>query len=243
MEPFGVGHVYVKPPGSTWPDYVEALIMQDCSWDFKFDTKELHGAYQFPVSVRRAKGVIDGTAKYAHIRPDLVAPIFNADDTTIATGQDQVDELNVDVATHAASITIPNSGTLVEMIGVWYTDAGGNLMLKRVDAGPAAGEYTVSAVGSAITMGFESGGADDGKTLRVVYRYNHTAYGKKIPLVNYQMGQTPLYGGGIFVNNDGDKQMVLVLNRVVINGWKFATKIDDFTFADLPLKAYADNEL
>jgi hypothetical protein len=54
---------------------------------------------------------------------------------------------------------------------------------------------------------------------------------------NQLMGTTPVMGG-LFAVNDNDRQLVLELNNIVPGGLKYASKIDDWTYAEFPFKAF-----
>jgi hypothetical protein len=241
MEPFGIGHLFLKPPGAA-EDYVELMVLQECSWDFKFDTKELHGAFQFPVSVKRGKGSIDGTARAARLRPEVWGGIFNYDYLDLTAGQEKVLQTLIVPVTGtgtSADITLDTGQTFVAVLGVWYTDSGANLQLKKVTSSPQPGEYLATNTGTPVVVTIEVDASDENKTLLVDLLIGVNDFGStSIPIINQEMGVTPVYAGGVFYATDNTRQLVLTLERIVATGLKFATKIDDWVYQDLPMKAF-----
>ena len=74
---FGVGKLTLISP-STPAQAVDIGVIKDVSLDISFTTKELRGAYQFPVDVARAGGKIAGKAKFGQINGGIISAILNS---------------------------------------------------------------------------------------------------------------------------------------------------------------------
>lgn len=132
MYQFGVGALFAKTENG---ESVEFGTLQNCSIDFSFDKKELHGRNQFAVKIARGKGKVDGKAAYADIKADAINLVLNGN---ITNGELKVAEpTNVVVpAGKVVSIDIPTGGTFNQVLKVYDTSGTTKVPMNIVDMTP-----------------------------------------------------------------------------------------------------------
>jgi hypothetical protein len=204
-------------------------VLQDISVDFAFTNKELTGTYSYPIAVGRGTAKINGKAKFAQLqgRP-LNALFFN---NTKATGQTSVAQDELGTIT-AAAVTVANSGTFVEDLGVRYSVTG--IPLVRVASAPAAGSYTVSA-------GVYSFNASENTTVvKIDYEYSIAGAGEKITITNPLIGVAPTFKG-VFTQLFNSVRQTLTLNANVSSKLSVASKLEDFMMPEFDWSGFADS--
>jgi hypothetical protein len=226
---FGVGKLTLITP-ATPPQAIDIGVVKDVSLDISFTTKELRGAYQFPVDVARAGGKISGKAKYGQINSGIVSAILN---TTKSTGS------KIGVAGETATvpgtpyqITVANSATWLDDLGVFDNTTG--LYLTRVSSAPATGQYSVSA------GVYTFAAADTTHSMSISYSYTSAATGQTNALVNALMGTSTVYQLTLF-NSFRGKNIGLKLYAATIPKLSFAFKNEDYTEQDLDFECFADS--
>jgi hypothetical protein len=204
--------------------------LQDTEIDIKFELKRLHGMNQFAVEVGRGKGDITGKCKLADIRAGFLE--------TIVFGASGSHGLNAAVL----GTVVPNPGNVVVTppgTGTWAADlglidAGSGRALTRVTGAPAAGQY---AVANGI---YTFAAADAGRTVYINYRYTaESTVARRMAIANLPMGYAPSFRADFYGPYQG-KSAVLTLNKCVSEGFKFATKNDDFSVPEMGFTACAD---
>jgi hypothetical protein len=226
---FGVGKLTLITP-ATPAQAIDIGVVKDVSLDISFTTKELRGAYQFPVDVARAGGKISGKAKYGQINSGIVSAILN---TTKTTGS------KIGVAGETATvpgtpyqITVANSATWLDDLGVFDNTTG--LYLTRVSSAPATGQYSVSA------GVYTFAAADTTHSMSISYSYTSAATGQTNALVNALMGTSTVYQLTLF-NSFRGKNIGLKLYAATIPKLSFAFKNEDYTEQDLDFECFADS--
>lgn len=225
---FGVGTLTLLNPTTPVQPVVVGVI-KDVGLDISFTTKELRGAYQFPVDVARAGGKISGKAKFAQINGGLVSAILG---TTKSTGSKLgIAGETAAVPTTPYQITVAQSATWFEDLGVFDNTTG--LYLSRVASAPATGQYSVAA------GVYTFAAADTTHSMSISYSYTAAALGQTNALVNLLMGSGTTYQVALF-NSFRGKNMGLKLYAATIPKLSFAMKNEDYTEQDLDFECFAD---
>jgi hypothetical protein len=217
----------------TNPTPIQLGIMQECSVDFSFDSKQLYGQYQFPVAIGRGKGKIGGKAKFAQLNGLSINTLVFGQTLASGTLGEVIDTTGTAIPATPFTITptVPGSGTWVKDLGV--LDPNG-LPMQRVVSGPTAGQYSV------VAGVYTFAAADTSKVVRISYQYTATAtVAKKLPVTNALKGNSPFFGVDLMTNYAG-KQFVLQLPNCMGSKFTFATKLDDFTVPEFDFEAFAD---
>lgn len=232
MYQFGEGSLFsVNSDGTS----IEFGTLQDCSFSFSFDKKELYGRKQLPVKVARGKGKAEGKASYANITAASLNQILGG---TVTTGQLKVAEpvLTTIPATtpFTVAITVAGSGTLGKILAVYdVSDPTTKKPMLLVASAPTTGQYSF-ATG---TLTFAT--ADAGKKIQYVYDYTLTT-GKTITLTNNNMGTAPTFQIEMYSVLDG-KNITLLLNACTTNKLDLNFKQEDYLIPAFDFSAFADS--
>ena len=164
MYQFGAGSLY-SIPSAVGGTPIKFGAIQDVSIDFSFNTKELHGTYQFPLAVARGTGKVTGKCKAATINGLAFNNLFFGQtllpgETTMA-----VDEAHSIPGSSSYVVDANNASAFVDDNGV--VDMTTGLQMTRVTVLSALGQYTVTSGG---VYTFYSG--DAGKAITINYTYS-----------------------------------------------------------------------
>lgn len=209
-------------------------VLQDVSVDISFDTKELYGQNQFPVTVGRGKGKIACKAKTAQVYGAFYNSLFFGGTMTNGIYSDVYETNGAIIPTTPFQITVtpPSSGTWAADLGV--ISATG-LPMIRVASAPATGQYSAAA-------GVYTFAAADA-ALRVFINYQYTATSttaKNSTVVNSVMGYAPTFQADLFIPYQG-KALCLTLYSCISSKLSLGTKLDDFTIPELDFAAFANS--
>jgi hypothetical protein len=206
--------------------------LQDIQIDFTFQTRELYGQNQFPLTIARGQGKITGKAKFAQVNGALFNNLFFGQ--TLATGGvvNIPSEPWAVPASNPYQVTATNGATFVTDLGVTYATTG--LALTKVASAPAAGQYAVSTSGGIYT--FAAG--DAGASVLIAYTYTSSG-GNRTAIANQVMGSGPTFQA-VFTETFNGKPLSLTLNACVASKLSLATKNDNFTIPELDFSAYGD---
>lgn len=225
---FGSGSLWGIDSGSN-PTPPRFGALQDCSVDFSFNVKELHGQYQFPLTVARGTGKIASKAKFAQLSGRVLNSLFL--NQTKAAGQTSVAQDESGTITTGA-VTVANSANFVEDLGVRYSATG--LPLVRVASAPAAGQYSVSAG----VYTFNSG--ENATVVKIDYTYSISGSGEKITISNQLLGQAPTFKA-VFTQLYASVRQTLTLNANVSAKMSVGSKLEDFLMPEMDFSAFADS--
>lgn len=228
---FGTGDLYTMTVAGANP--LKIGVLQDVSIDFSADIKQLYGQYQFPVDVARGKGKIEGKAATGVI--DVLAfNDFYFGLSGEATGQTlrANNEAGTVPAMSSYEITVTNSGTFTQDLGVAYADTG--VALTQVASSPAQGEYSVAAGVYTFNM------ADASEDMLLSYLYTDSSAGNTLTISNELMGATPKFKLVLSQIYDS-KTFTLVLYSCVAEKLSLPIKQDDYTIADFSFQAQANS--
>lgn len=210
-------------------------VMQDCSVDLSWDTKQLHGQQQFPVDIGRGKGQLSGKAKVAQINSRMFNSLVFGQ--TLGAGLTAInhDETGTAIPTTPFQITpVPPSS------GVWAADLGvrdaTNTPYVRVASAPATGQYSVAA------GVYTFAAADAAKVVYISYRYTvaAAASGSNITVANLAMGEIPSFQAELYLKKAG-KRMYVRIPNFVTGKFGMQTKQDDFMIPDFDFSGFADS--
>jgi len=227
---FGVGLLTLIPAGSN-PTPQQVGILQDVTLDIAVASKELYGSYQFPIDVARAAGKISGKAKFAAIRGSMISNLLGG--SSIATGATYASQNEIGTIPTPSgpyTITVTNSATFVEDLGVFDTVSG--VFLTRVASAPATGQYSVAA------GVYTFAAADTGHLVWISYSYT-AATGKTVTLTNQLMGTGNTFSLSLF-NSFRSMNSGIKLFAVQVPKLSYALKNEDYTMQDLNFDAFAN---
>ena len=130
------------------------------------------------------------------------------------------------------TITVAGSATWVTDLGVRKATDG--TVLKRVAAGPAAGEYSCAA------GVYTFAAADKNTAMLISYTKTDAASGQSLVIANKLTGQAPFFQV-VFSGGYGGQYYTATLNRCVSTKLTMATKLEDYQIPEFDFSAMADD--
>ena len=221
----------------TTPTPVTFGTLQEVSIDINFDKKELYGQNQFPQSVARGKGKIEGKAKFARMNGLMINSLFFGQTLTTSAGiADYYDQTGSVVPATPFAITVvpPTSGVWSADLGV--IDSNGR-PLTKVASAPAAGQYSVAAG----VYTFNT--AQSTQTVFINYQYTTTTgvpNATSIVETNPLMGNAPFFRADVSFPFQG-KQLIFTFPQCLATKLTFATKLDDYTVPEFDFSCFANS--
>lgn len=210
--------------------------LQESSLDISASQKELFGGSQFALATARGTSKIQGKAKFATMKANVMRDLFwGADGVTSTTGQKKVKN-GERAAVPAASpytITVANSATFDIDLGVTFALNGDSLV--KVASAPASGQYSVDALTGIYTFAV----ADASATLKISYAWLDASAGQVMRLSNQILGVQPTFQI-LFHQNFNGKQFNFKLLSCTANKLSFASKLEDFGTPDFEFSASAN---
>lgn len=210
-------------------------LIQECSLDLAFDTKELYGQSQFPVAIARGKAKFGGKAKMARISGLALGTLFFGITPVAGQVATSFGEGPTAVPATPFTITPANAATFVDDLGVVNSATG--LPFSKVASGPTAGQYSVNATTGVYT--FASADNVSGISVLISYTYTIAGTGEKIVITNQLLGTTPTFQANLFTTFQS-KAMNFKLPNCVSSKLVMATKLDDFVLPDFDFSIFAD---
>jgi hypothetical protein len=199
---------------------VQFATLQDIQGDFSFEEKLLYGAYQLPL-----------------INSNIMSDLFFGQASTAGIKAIQP---NFAVSVPAASpytlvMAPPSSGIFLHDMGV--RDANTGLLLTKVAAAPATGQYECDDTTGTYTFA----AADTNRAVLISYEYSATSTTgpRIIPITNQLMGYVPTFKAALNLSIFG-KNATLVLNACASTKLTLPFKNDDYSISELDFSAYAD---
>ncbi len=228
---FGSGSVWGVSTANANPTPARFGALQECSVDFSFTTKELYGQYQFPLAVGRGTAKVTGKAKFAQLQGRIFNDLLFA--STMATGMTQIaDPENHAIPASPYTVTVTNSTTLLEDLGVTYAATG--IPLTRVASAPATGQYSEAAG----TYTFAA--ADTGLSVNIIYSYTVAASGQTLTVTNELLGTAPAIKM-VMSQLYNSERWALTLNQCMSSKLSLQTKLEDFTQPEFDFSAFVDS--
>lgn len=227
---FGTGQLYATPVGGGAPLKFGAL--QDVSIDLSADIKELYGQYQFALDTARGKTKVEWKASSGNIDATAFNEVYFGQIVDAGDELLQVfNETGTVPAMAAYTVTVANGAAFVMDLGVYFATSG--LPLRQVPSAPAAGEYSVSAIGV-----YTFNVAQASAALLFNYLYEGTN-GGTLTISNQLMGSTPKFQLVASQVYDG-KSFTIILYSAVADKLSLPLKQDDYLIAELSGSAHAD---
>lgn len=228
---FGSGLLFAKNLASATQQAILFGALQDVSMDVSGTTKTLFGQYQFPIAAARGETKVTGKAKVGQISGALYNSLFFGATQSTGTTSIAYNEAHSVPAATPWTITVTNSVTAVEDMGVIYANTG--VPFTPVASGPTVGQYSYAA--GVYTFAT----ADANAAVLISYTYTTAAVGSTIVVGNPLQGVQPTFE--------------VILSRSY-NGvgerWKFfscisskltlPTKMADFSITELDFEAFAN---
>jgi hypothetical protein len=232
---FGVGTVIGRRTDIANPTPAFMGILQDIEIDFDQTLKELMGQYKMAVDVAPANLKVTGKAKQAKIQANMMNDLFFGQ--TITTGAGQAMATSETATTVTTTFTVSNAGTFKEGLGLFYAATG--VQLKRVAAGPVAGQYSVNETTGVYTIA----AGDENTLFNVYYTYGVTTK-QQISLANQLMGTGPSFELNIqeqYTNNAGVQGTIFIkLNACRSSKFTMPFKNTEYTIPEFDFQAFAD---
>jgi hypothetical protein len=244
---FGAGTLFGTPVADVNgnaianPTPIKIGVMQECTIDIEFTTKQLYGANNFPVAIGRGQGKITGSAKHAQINGLMWSLLFfGQTNPALASGLEGVYIDTVGEAIPASTpYTItpspPGSGTFAGDLGV--LDSNQNPM-TCVSGTPTTGQY---AVASGV---YTFAAADEGKTVFINYAYtetNTTPFPATQTIKAQLMGYSPVFSINFSMQYKGS-QLNFKMYQATSSKLSMTTKLEDFLIPEFSFECFADSQ-
>jgi hypothetical protein len=238
---FGPGIAWITPTQDAFGNAIALAsaspmligAIQDIDLDLSAEVKELYGSQSFALAIGRGKQKMGIKIKNGQVFGALWNSLFFGQTLTSQTYDMVFDTAGAAIPATPFTITVtpPNTGTWVYNLGV--RDANG-IPLTRIPTGtPTTGQYTVAAGAYIFAT------ADSGKTVYIDYQYTATStVAKRIDIQNLPMGAMPLFRFDMKIPYLGNT-FAATFPYCTSTSAKLATKLDDFTYPEFDLSAFA----
>lgn len=227
---FGSGEMWGRAQGSACTP-VRFGTLQGVTVDFSFATREFYGQQQFAIAMRRDKGRITGSARFAHVTARLFSDIvFGAAAPTPGVLRTEVEERQI---VHNGAVTVTHSANYVKDLGV--VRALNGHLYERVLTDPDGRQYACNETTGAYTFDVEQ----ENRAMLVSYVWRQADVGANVPLTNSLQGEAP-YFTAVFNEKFNGKALTLVLNRCATTALSLPYQQDDFMLQTLSFEALAD---
>jgi len=210
--------------------------VNEFSYDFTFETKELSGQYQFPLLCARGTAKATGKIKAATLSGNALNTILLGGTWTTASQIDMYTSPSTAIPTTPYQITptLPSSGTFNQDLGVINASTGEPLTL--VTGTPSAGQYAQAS--GVYTFSSADHTAGVSVIITVAYSYTTGATGQQQTITNQLIGTTPtfqldyrtiLYGAAYYLR----------LFNCIGSKSSFAHKITDYMMPEYDFSFFA----
>jgi hypothetical protein len=202
---FGPGILILTRTDTATPIIANVGYVNEFSYDFSFDTKELYGQDQFALLAARGTAKATGKIKAATASGQTLNSLLLGGSWTTGTQYDLSTSASTPIPVSPFTITptVPNSGTWNADLGV--VNASTLVPLEPTSGSPSAGQYTVSAG----VYTFSTADHTAGVSVIISFAYSYTgATGQSQIVLNSLIGTTPtfqldyrsiLYGSSYYV--------------------------------------------
>jgi hypothetical protein len=212
-------------------------FVNEFSYDFSFDTKELYGQNQFALLAARGTAKATGKIKAATLSGQALNSLLLGGAWTAGTQYDLFVNPSTAIPTTPYQITPPppNSGTWNSDLGV--VNAATLEPLTQVASAPAAGQYSVAA--GVYTFSSADHTAGVSVIISISYSYTTGATGMNQVVANSLIGTTPtfqldyrtiLYGASYYIR----------FYNCIGGKWGMAHKITDFAMPEYDFLFFAN---
>lgn len=232
---FGSGSLWLTRTDLAVPTPRKFGVLQEVSLELKFETKELRGAFRFPVDTADGPASITGKYKNGQINGRLYADLIGG---AYATAQKVpvVDEAGtIPAPSGPYTITVSGSSAFYEDLGVQFADTG--QQLERVLSSPATGQYSMTA------GVYTFAAADANRPVLISYnttKASPTAPNSLITVDNTLMGAAPAYALNLHGKHRG-KDLWIKLEAIAFSGFTLPLKMDDYMIPEGSFSAFAND--
>ncbi|MGH8402576.1 MAG: hypothetical protein ACRESO_04105, partial [Gammaproteobacteria bacterium] len=182
-ESFGSGVLIAKGLTTNQPGITFGAL-QDVTLEVSGTTKSLFGSGQFPIASARGETKITGKAKMGQVSGPLYNSLYFGGTTAIGTTAVAYGESHP-IPTTPYTVTVTNSATFVEDLGVVYSATG--VPLTPVTSSPTTGQYSVAA------GVYTFAAADTTLSVNISYSYTSASSGSTLTLGNPLQGVQPVF--------------------------------------------------
>lgn len=227
---FGSGLMYATNTAlNSTPLQIGAL--QDVSVDVSRSIKPLYGQYQQPLKAGVGEEKVAIKAKMGYISAAAYAAVYYGIAPSVGTTRIANNEAATIPATTPWQVTVVNSATFVNDLGVQYSATG--LPFNKVASAPTIGQYSVSA--GVYTFAT----ADASAAVLVSYSYTVAGSGQTLNIGLLLQGVQPLIILDIYrgYNNTGERHRFW---SCVCGKLSTPTKLADFAISEMDFEAFAN---
>ena len=171
------GRIYLVPSGAN-PDKVQLAVVKSWNFDLTQEEIELRGSGLDSLETLPVKRSVKGKLQLSDFSTNLIAAVTSG--TTISAGSVIGTVQSATVPTTPFQITVTNSGTFVQDLGVIDLTTGKEMVEGATATG--TGVYAVSAG----VYTFNT--ADSGHNVKISYRYTAAATGKTLEVAAADAG-------------------------------------------------------
>lgn len=234
---FGSGVLWATPAGANATP-IRFGILQGVDIDFQYTEKELFGEYQLPVLVARGTSKITGKAKVGRFDSALVNKLFFDVTATAGATLYAVDEGPTAIPTTPFQVTVANSATWTQDLGVQFANGvNAGQFLTRVASGPITGQYSCAAG----VYTFASADNVSGYMVKISYRYTQASAGFSGVIGNKLLGDATACSIDLYQKKpNSSQQWGLRLYAALLTGMSMSLKLEDFTIPEFSFKVYVD---
>ncbi len=235
MYSFGSGVLYGTRTDVANATPINFGLVQEVEIDETPTTKTLFGQFQRPLAIARGTIKTTGKAKVARISGLAMGSLFYG--VTPSTGQvgTIIAEGPTAIPATPFQITVVNSATFVEDVGVINATTGLPLIKVSTASTPIAGQYKVSAG----VYTFSSADNVSGVQVLISYTYTIAATGQKFTVSNQLLGTTPTFSAKFYTTFQG-QAVSLQLNQCVSSKFTFKSALEDFVYPSFDFECFAD---
>lgn len=234
---FGVGTLIGRRTDISNPTPAFMGVLQDVELNFDQTLKELMGQYKVAVDIAPANLKITGKAKQARIQANLMNDIFFGQTLSSGAGQQIATAEQGTPSGTPKIVTVTNSATFSEDLGVFYA-SNGNQLERVAPAAETTGKYSVNE-----STGVYTFAVADAVLLNFYYRFNVTTQ-KQISLSNQLMGQGTSFELNLqqsYTNNAGVAgRMFIKFNACRSSKFTLPFKNTEYTIPEFDFQAFAD---
>lgn len=188
---FGPGILWVTRTDLATQTPYNIGYVNEFSYDFSYETKELYGQNQVALLAARGTAKSTGKMKAATLSGQNLNTMLLGGTWTAGTQYDVLVSPATAIPTTPFQITptVPNSGTWNQDLGVINSSTG--VPLTLVASGPAAGQYSVAAGVYTFSSADHTSGVS--VIISAAYTYTTGATGQSMTIPNNPIGFTPTF--------------------------------------------------
>jgi len=231
---FGPGVLIATRTDVTPSTPINIGYANEFSVDFAGNVKQLFGQNQLPIDAARGTIKVSAKAKAAVVSGLALNAVFFGDAFTAGGIKWNVGEAHSVPAVSTYTVTVTNSGTFDQDLGVVYTSgASAGLPFQKVTSLTAVGQYTVAAG----VYTFYSGDA----SANVAMTYTSTVASgiQTLTLANQLLGVSPIIQLDYYTIRN-NKALVARFYQAQTAKLALAAKLEDFVMPELDFELFAN---